>query len=384
VKRGTRAALREIIKRVALHGVRSAGHRLLSIGYPALVVRAPELPLIGARLQGQSAERNITTAQASAVDRFQQIDRLLEAITPWSGEVAPGYVVDFLGILTDGEFLWNQAGPCGGRHVETERPTIASHGEGWFEAADWLASAHEARGRYVAVSLGAAFGHQLVGAWKAVQALNPLPTLLVAVEPVPENCARVRRHMATNGIDPDEHWIIQAAVARDNEPILFPVGGPGAGSNSGAEINTARFRRIIGDVLRRDGAAERVLDNMLLHNSTGIVHDLGAGLSGEIKFVSAVTLADVLAPIDRVDLLEVDIQSSEAEIFPSMMTLVSRKVRRVHIGTHGSDVHRMLRALFAGAGWEIVFDYWPGKHITARGPLELEWDGILTARNPAV
>ena len=43
----------------------------------------------------------------------------------------------------------------------------------------------------------------------------------------------------------------------------------------------------------------------------------------------------------------------------------------------------MLRALFAGAGWEIVFDYGPGKHITPRGPLALG-DGILTARNPAV
>jgi hypothetical protein len=62
---------------------------------------------------------------------------------------------------------------------------------------------------------------------------------------------------------------------------------------------------------------------------------------------------------------------------------VSRKVRRVHIGTHGGDVHHLLRALFAGAGWEIVFDYGPGKHVTPRVPLELG-DGILTARNPAV
>jgi hypothetical protein len=43
----------------------------------------------------------------------------------------------------------------------------------------------------------------------------------------------------------------------------------------------------------------------------------------------------------------------------------------------------MLAALFARAGWEIVFDYGPGKHITPGGPLELG-DGILTARNPAV
>jgi hypothetical protein len=137
------------------------------------------------------------------------------------------------------------------------------------------------------------------------------------------------------------------------------------------------------DLLRRDGACERVLENILLHNSTGIVRDLGFGLNGEIKFVSAVTLRDVLAPFERVDLLEVDSQRSESEIFSPAMDLVSRKVRRVHIGTHGRDVHDMLRALFARAGWEIVFNYGPGKHVTPRGPLDLG-DGILTARNPVV
>jgi hypothetical protein len=137
------------------------------------------------------------------------------------------------------------------------------------------------------------------------------------------------------------------------------------------------------DLLKRDGASERVLTNILLHNSTGIVREFGFGVSGEIKFVSAVTLRDVLTPIDRVDLLEVDIQRSEAEIFPPAMALVNCKVRRIHLGTHGSDVHDMLRALFERAGWDIMFDYGPGKHTTPRGPLELG-DGILTARNPAV
>lgn len=193
----------------------------------------------------------------------------------------------------------------------------------------------------------------------------------------------LRAHMTTNGINPDDHWIIQAAIAGDNEPILFPVGAPGAGCNSCVEINAAEFRRTALDLLRRDRESERVLENILLHNSTGIVRDFGFGLSGEIKFVSAVTLLDVLTPIDRVDLLEVDIQRSEAAIFPPFMSLVNRKVRRVHIGTHGSEVHGMLRALFSRAGWDIVFDYGPGRHVTPRGPLELG-DGILTARNPAV
>ena len=371
----------ERIKHTALRGIRAAGHRLLRLSHPPLVVHAPEGPLVGVRAQNERVKPIPTERENSALDRFAEVDRLLEAITPWSGEVPPGYTADFLGVFSDGNFIWNAVGPFGGGHVSTSRPTVANYGEGWFEVADWLVSAQEARGRYVAVSLGASFGYQLVGAWKALQLLNPLPSLLVGVEPVPENCARTRSHMATNGIEPDDHWIIQAVVAADNEPVLFPVGAPGAGCNSGIETNAAPFRRTTIDLLRRDGASERVLENILLHNSTGIVRELGPGLSGEIKFVSAVTLRNVLAPLDRVDLLETDIQRSEGEIFSPAMEVV--KVRRVHIGTRGSDVHNMLRALFAGVDWEIVFDYGPGKHMTPRGPLELG-DGILTARNPGV
>jgi FkbM family methyltransferase len=372
----------QTIKHAVQRAARAAGHRLLRLGHPPLAVHPPARALgIGTSVEG--VERVGSEKAQPAVEPFAEIEQLFAAVSPWAGEVPAGYAVDFLGVRTDGKFLWNQAGPFGGRHVTTSRPTVESDGEGWFEMADWLASARAARERYVAISLGAAFGRQLVGAFKALHALNPLPSLLVAVEPVPENCAWLRRHMRTNGIDPDDHWIIEAAITSDNEPVLFPVGAPGTGRNSAVEINAAAFRRTALDLLKRDGASERVLENILLHNSTGIVRELGFGYTGEVKFVSAVTLRDVLTPIDRVDLLETDIQRSEAEIFPPAMALINRKVRRVHVGTHGRDVHDMLRALFARAGWEIVFDYGPGRHVTPRGPLVLG-DGILTARNPAV
>jgi hypothetical protein len=67
-----------------------------------------------------------------------------------------------------------------------------------------------------------------------------------------------------------------------------------------------------------------------------------------------------------------------------MFDTVNRKVRRVHIGTHGRDIHGALRALFSNAGWQIVFDYAPeSRHKTERGVLKLG-DGIMSARNLAV
>jgi hypothetical protein len=378
----------ELIKRAVLRALRATGYSLVRI--PVIRARVPQgadgAALVGASRPPAIDPRDLLAAenQKSTADHFAEVDALLSSITPWSGEVPNGYVVDFLGILRDAKFLWNHVGPCGGQHESTRPPTVATHGEAWFEVADWLISAHEARRQYVAISLGASFGYQLVGAWKALRAINPLPSRLVAVEPVPQNCDWIRSHMATNGINPDDHWIIQAALGHDNEPILFPVGAPGTGLQNCHMVNATESRQSYADALRSQGHSERVLENILLYNSTGVLRELGHGYSGELKLISALTLRDVLSPFDRIDLLEVDIQQSEVDVIPPYMELVNRRVRRVHIGTHGRQAHDLLRALFARAGWEIVFDYAPDSHhVTQRGPMDLG-DGILTVRNPAV
>jgi hypothetical protein len=75
----------------------------------------------------------------------------------------------------------------------------------------------------------------------------------------------------------------------------------------------------------------------------------------EIKLVSAITLRELLRPFERIDYLEADIQQSEIVVFPPFIDLLRKKVRRIHIGTHGKDVHWTLHDLFAENGWEIVF-----------------------------
>jgi hypothetical protein len=112
------------------------------------------------------------------------------------------------------------------------------------------------------------------------------------------------------------------------------------------------------------------------------MHDLGGGFSGEVKFVSAITVADLLAPFDGVDLLECDMQQSEIVALPPYLDVLRRKVKRVHIGTHGADVHRALHRMFAKAGWDVVFNYKPNSTNTSPwGRFRIN-DGILTVRNP--
>ncbi len=320
------------------------------------------------------------------MNSLQDYATVFRGIEPWAGNVPKGYLVDFLGTLTDARFramFGVDPDQVPGGYMETRLPSIAD-GEGWFEAVDWFLAAREARNRFVMITLGACYGAQAVGSCRALQLVNPIPYKLVAVEPEPENFDWTTRHLRDNGIDPDDQWLVQAAISERNDPVLFPVGSPGTGAQNCVATNESFSRQIFAKQLVDSGRAEEALRNLLTTNSTGITKDLvpGRNFMAEIKLVSAVTLKDLLGPFDRVDYLELDIQQSEILVFPPAAQLLKRKVRRIHIGTHGADVHASLRDLFAREGWEIVFNYEPNaNHSSALGVFSTN-DGILTVINP--
>jgi FkbM family methyltransferase len=274
----------------------------------------------------------------------------------------------------------------GGGYMEVAPPRVGNgdNGEWWFETVNWLTAAQEAEGRYVMITLGANYGAQAINAYRAVQAVNPMPCTLVAVEPVPENFARVQRHFRTNGLDPEDHWLVPTAIGNSNAPVLFPVGGAGVGANNSFSTNEAAARSEYADALISSGQTKTALRNLLVHNTTGIMRDLvpGLGYKVEIKLVSCITLKDLLGPFDRVDYLESDIQQSEILVFPPFIDLLRKKVRRIHIGTHGNEVHRALHDLFADTGWEIVFSYAPNRRFETPIGIFSTNDGVLTVRNP--
>jgi len=310
-------------------------------------------------------------------------------LTPWSGQVPQGYLVDFLGTFTDVKFRplsGLDRSSVGGDHVATSLPKLGdgSNGEGWFEAVNWISAAHEARERFIMMSLGAHYGGQLVGAQHMLALVNPLPCTLVAVEAEPGNFAWIPEHMRMNGIDPLAHWLIPMALSDSHEPVLFPVGASGVGSNNCVSTNAANSRDIYARLIIRDGNPDEALRSLLVDNTTGITQPVHPGLPymTEVKVVSAMTLEDLLGPFDCVDFIEADIQQSEIVVIPPFIEALRKKVRRVHIGTHGKDVHATLHRLFADDGWHVVFSFEPNaQHECALGRFELN-DGILTLRNP--
>jgi hypothetical protein len=314
-----------------------------------------------------------------------QYANVFDGITPWAGTPPAGFTVDFVGTLIDIKFRTiYQVHPdlIGGKFVQTRAPTIAD-GEGWFEAVNWVEAARAARGRFVMITLGACYGAQAVGCYRALQLLNPMPSKFVAVEGDPENVEWMKQHMRDNGMDPEEHWLVGAAISDTNKPVLFPVGWPGLGVQNCFSTNEEAARSAYADEIIAKGQAEQAIESILLNNNTGLTKNLvpAQNRPGEIKIVSAITLNDILGPFDVVDYLEADMQQSEIVAFPPFMDMLKRKVRRIHIGTHGFEVHRGLSQLFAREGWEILFNYAPNQHYdTPFGSFSTN-DGVLTVGN---
>ena len=313
---------------------------------------------------------------------------IFAGITPWSGQLPAGFTVDFVGTRIDLKFRTIfpvHESLIGGKAVTTRLP-VMSDGEGWFEAVNWIEAARAARGRFVMITLGACYGAQAVGSYRTLQLINPMPSRFVAVEGDPENVAWIRQHMRDNDMDPDAHWIVQAAISHNNNPVLFPVGWPGLGVQNCYSTNEDLSRKIYADEIITSGRANEAIRNIFINNSTGIIKNLvpGQNFPGEIKIVSAVTLADLLGPFDVVDYLESDIQQSEITVFPPFMHALKRKVRRIHVGTHGFDVHAALLGLFQKEGWEIVFDFAPNSQFDSPLGSFSTNDGVLTVRNPSL
>jgi hypothetical protein len=363
-------------------------------GYPA--ARVARDRLLGKRRKTADQEVPVTRLaqpdptdrQTAVVNRMELYADLFDGVTPWSGDVPKGYLVDFSGALTDAKFrtmFGVDPATVGGGPVKTRLPVIGD-GEGWFEAANWVLAAREAKDKFVMMTLGACYGAQAVGSYRMVQQLNPMPCKLVAVEPVPENLDWVARHFRDNGLDPAEHWLVPHAIAGDIAPVLFPIGAPGTGAQNAVATNNRDARNYYVDLFTNAGAeaANTALRNLLLHNTTGLTRNLvpGTDFTAEVQMVSAITLQELLSPFERVDYLESDIQQSEIEVFPPFIGLLRRKVRRILIGTHGKDVHQALHNLFADNGWRIQFSFEPnGRYDTALGSFETN-DGVLTVVNP--
>ena len=319
---------------------------------------------------------------------FANTARVFEGIHPWQGFAPRTRLRNLFGTVrpvensTDGQPQTD----CDETDFEEIEPISCAlpepSGESYFEFYSLVSSVREAHDRYVAVSLGAHFGEPLVNAARALTHLNAMPYRLIGVEGDRHMVAMLKRHFVDNGIEPRDHCIINAVVSDTNTPVVFPTSDVRTGANSA--FHEPAQRESLYDAIAKAGLSDAVLQNVVTTGSTGLQVPLweGSDAKGELEFVSALTLTDILGLAGETDYLEIDIQGSETRALPPAADALNRKVKWLHLGTHGKAVHEYMRELIESWGWRTLVDLLP--ESTYRAPdREFETqDGILIARNP--
>jgi FkbM family methyltransferase len=190
--------------------------------------------------------------------------------------------------------------------------------EAYFEWIDLLQTVTAAQEHFTMVELGAGWGRWTANAVAALRQVNPLPYTMVVVEAEPTHFGWMKEHLERNGVDLNQCQLVQAAVAANDGSIGFFVGeDPTWGTPN---------------------------------------QWYGQSIGGKTQ-VPAVSLNTLLAPLPKVDLLDMDIQGAEYEVIEAAAEEVNRKVKRVHIETHNREVERGLRLVFTRLGWKNIFDY---------------------------
>ena len=309
----------------------------------------------------------------------------IAALRPWHGTVREGCFANFLGAMTALEFVAkhppsNAVITASGGGESTAALPTPKDGELFFEFVSLLAAVKAAEERFVMLELGGGYAARSVDAALALRRFNPLPAFLVVVEAEPTHFAWAKRHFAVNGLDPEQHWLINAAVSDRNVPVPFLTG---AGYYFNQVLGAAEANFLF-NAVQQHNLCEVTLRNLLQSGEAGLSIPMGdtGGTRFDIRFVNAVPLNDLLRPVPHVDLLDMDIQGAEVEVLRPAMAAIDEKVKRVHIGTHGQDLHEATTALFAECGWNRVFDFAPKTiHRTSGGSFETQ-DGILAFANP--
>jgi len=264
--------------------------------------------------------------------------RIFQHFRCWEGIVQPGYQADFVGTITRASFYKGSSCYKEPTYISTDYPEFNEEHFPWIDVLESIITAKE---KFVMMELGAGYGKWLARAAKAFQQISKLPYLLIGVEAEPEHYQWMKIHFLDNGIDLEKHILIEAAVSDQDGHVIFEIG-------------------------RADE-----------HYGQQIITDVTSP-SFSVKEVPAVSLNSLLDPLDKVDLIDLDVQGAELRILRAAAEELNRKVKRIHIGTHHPVIEVGLRSFFYNMGWQCLNDYsYQQECSTPYGIIKFD-DGVQT------
>lgn len=283
---------------------------------------------------------------------------LLAGFKHYAGHGQPGFYMDFLGVRTrvhyvpEGRTYENQVVPL----PTDDRPFL-------FETAEWegmLRSVLEARGSLVAIELGAGWGPWLVSCHAAARQRGIDDIKLAGVEASEDHFACMLQHLRDNGIDPEQHDLFKGVVGKTDGFAYFPR-LPDAHEDWGAQA-----------LIAHDEPGADTLDNVVDYRGTTFE---------KMDRVPSIALNSLLQRYDHIDVMHCDIQDSEGDVLPPAVDELSKRVRRVVVGTHSRKSEGALLEAFVAAGWTLEADR-SCRYVFDKDRLVLLLDGIQVWANP--
>jgi FkbM family methyltransferase len=289
----------------------------------------------------QQGDRHPTMQHHEVFSRFRQ----------YSGPVPAGYHVDFLGAQVSHKFIAGQQGnrPCPQDRTVQDVP-YPEPDEEYFEWIDLLESVVAAKGTYTMIELGAGYGRWALRAAFAAQRYDPrLRCHVVAVEAEPTVYGWLKEHFQHNGLKPRWHSLIHAAVTDEPGNVEFCIGGPSGGPYDLSP--DAWYGQFVAKgnkaFVESPQPAGKYCGFKVLRYKSGW---------RSIR-IPGIRVGDLLKKLDRVDLIDMDIEGQELIVLTSVAAQLDAQVKRLHIGTHGKEIEAGLRELLSAHGWQCHADY---------------------------
>jgi FkbM family methyltransferase len=230
-----------------------------------------------------------------------------------SPEPEPGFILDRLGVRTRGASLWDGAQSLVGAVIPPPVPA-----DYHAEAIEWiglLKSVRAASDRFVAMELGAGWGPWLVAGATAARRCGIETVRLLGVEADPVHFEALRRHFTDNGLAPEAHTLLRAAV--------------------GAVAGHANWPRVADP-----------------RNDWGLCPVAGE-VSGDTIDVDVLAVAGLLDREPVWDLVHIDVQGGEADLLAAAPSEFDGRVRWLVIGTHSRTIEGDLLAMLPARGWVL-------------------------------
>ena len=181
------------------------------------------------RAQQRSAEVHPLQRYPGYTDRDLEIFKKF-VVSPGTSE--PGFITDSLGVRTRVTALPDPVHQRARETIGLPDPADTYHAAP-IEYLGLIKRVAASRHRSTDLELGAGWGPWLVTGALAAKRAGISDIHLYGVEGDPEHCAFLRQHFLDNGLDPDQHTILNAAVGAERGVASWPTGSLSSNNNWG-------------------------------------------------------------------------------------------------------------------------------------------------------